>query len=150
MSQPSFSCNRTILEYNQGVVNRPFSPGNRTILIAIKDCSVTRRESWTIPSLLVTEQSLSAALNRPFSPGNRTIVERNPYLERTSILSRNRTACRFNWGNREPWDGIVGIQRLDAGTRASHHRTVTGHKDRRVGMCGPLGAESRCEGLQPH
>lgn len=67
------------------------------------------------------------------------------YLERIRSLSRNRTACQFNWGNREPWDGIIRIQRLDAVRRASHHRTVTGHKDRRVGMCGPLGAESRCK-----
>lgn len=77
MSQPSFPCYRTILECNQGVVNQPFSPGNRTILIAIKDCSVTGRESWTSRSLLVAEQSLNAVVKQSFSPGDRTILECN-------------------------------------------------------------------------
>jgi hypothetical protein len=32
-------------------------------------------QPWTRPSLLVTEQSLSAAVNQAFAPGDRTIVE---------------------------------------------------------------------------
>ncbi len=58
------------------------APGNRTSFLVSEQSLNAVKVSWTSPSLLVTEQSLTAAVKQSFSAGDRTILEcsREPVL----------------------------------------------------------------------